>query len=119
MKVGRLDALSTVLNDRGRNGRGKINKKMSELIAKNILLTRDFENEEQLNVALNEALIERSIERYKRKLMKARVALNEGIGDEEILARQEAVEKIKLALRNMNKDLDDLKTRTTMVPVIS
>jgi hypothetical protein len=119
LKIGRLDALSTVLNDRGRNGRGTMNAKMSDLVAKNVLLTRDFEKEEQVNVALNEELVERGIDRYKKKLMKAIMVLNEGVGEEEILARQEAVENIKLKLRNMNKDLDDLKTRTVMVPVIT
>lgn len=119
LKKTSLDALSTVLNDRGHSGRSKLNTKMSDLVAKNVLLTRDFEDEVQVNVALNEELIERKIERYKNKLKHAIELWREGVGDDEISVRKQVVENIKLQLKNMKLKLQDLKHRTTMVPVIS
>ena len=91
---------------------------MSDMVAKNVLLTRDFEDEVQVNVALNEELIERKIERYKNKLKHAIELWREGVGDE-ISVRKQVVENIKLQLKNMKLKLQDLKHRTTMVPVIS
>ena len=40
------------MEDQGRNGQMKMNKKLSGLVARNVILTHDSEIEEQVNVAL-------------------------------------------------------------------
>ena len=112
-----MDALSTVLEDRGRNGQRKMNKKLSTLVARNVMLTRDFEMEEQVNIALTEELVKRKLRLYKEKLRKAVRLLNEAVGEKEVSERKLNVLRIRKNISDMKTQLSGLMARTIKIEV--
>ena len=112
-----MDALSTVLEDRGRNGQRKMNKKLSTLVERNVMLTRDFEMEEQVNIALTEELVKRKLRLYKEKLRKAVRLLNEAVGEKEVSERKLNVLRIRKNISDMKTQLSGLMARTIKIEV--
>ena len=117
LKRNSIDALSTVLEDRGRNGQIKMNKKLSGLVARNVILTHDSEIEEQVNVALTEELVKRRLRRYTQKLKKALSLLNEAVGEGEISERKLNVLHIRKQMSYMKIKLNELMARTIKIKV--
>jgi hypothetical protein len=114
---GKLDALSTVLTARAKTGRTRPNRAMSDLLAKDIILSGDSNAQPQIAVAYAEITRTRRLDMLRIKLAQKRAFLKEAVGRKEILGRKMKVNEIKMQIKRAEEELALAERSTIYVPV--